>query len=805
MAARRTFTTAVASLALAVAGLVGLIGTVATSAPAGALPPPPAADSVLWTQVQALGSDVPGDDWIADVACPEAGECIAVGAAGDPAVPVYATSSGGVWSPMHPIDVSGLPGYTPNGSQLGSVSCFAALDCTAVGNYSTGSTTSRPFGISVDGTIEPPFAIDFTDIGAFTSADLVKVSCGAPADCGMVGSVLVSGVWHAITVNRATGGVENARLVTVDGTVHDAVGSRGRGISCAAAGVCTAVGTSSDVFGIYGFAASRTGGSWIPASAVLAPPGAGSNPNVFIEWESGAHPIECTADRVCSLVATYSPHDRRNQVFVASSNGGAFGTGEAVRFPTPYNFESDAVSISCPTGGNCVAVGFLFQSGGCSTFPDCTITPFAVTSRSGTWAPADLLNFSDDISARHLGTGFAVDCAVTVDDCALVGTFANRAGGFEALGATRTHGTWSQGRRIAGPTQPGSYNDVELWSIECATPQRCTAGGGAWLGPGGETGVVVDTWPMPAGPANVRASVVPGRRVVSVAWDPPPPAVLSPCAPSSPHTPCTPLNPVPTDYQVRCDTVGGDTAFVGATASPAFVTVPAVSTQRCAVRARYGTPVGASFLGDWFEGPLSGAAPVNVPAVAPDTPTGVRASTPPQPSGRSTLLTFALPTNVSGAPVTAVEASCTSSNGGVTRSVVDPTASSPVGIVDLTAGRTYSCKVRSRNSVGPSAWAYSPTIVVPAGPATNVRASTPTARQRATTVTFTRPDGGPPPSTYRVTCTSSDGGQARTLVKSGSPYVVEGLTAGRTYRCTVTALFDGTPGPVSAASNSITV
>ena len=68
-----------------------------------------------------------------------------------------------------------------------------------------------------------------------------------------------------------------------------------------------------------------------------------------------------------------------------------------------------------------------------------------------------------------------------------------------------------------------------------------------------------------------------------------------------------------------------------------------------------------------------------------------------------------------------------------------------------------------------------------------------------------RPDGGPNPSQYRIACTSSNGGTARTLVKNAAPYVVEGLTKARTYRCTATALFDGTPGPTSAPSDPVTV
>ena len=140
-------------------------------------------------------------------------------------------------------------------------------------------------------------------------------------------------------------------------------------------------------------------------------------------------------------------------------------------------------------------------------------------------------------------------------------------------------------------------------------------------------------------------------------------------------------------------------------------------------------------------------------------------------------------------------------------SVASSGATSPVGVTNLSRGRTYSCVVSAVNSIGPSTWsAPSDRIVVPAGPVTDVRATLPTATGRRTTVTFTPPAGGPSPVRYWVECRTTDGSSTLTAGTTRSPVTVADLVRGRTYTCRVWAIFGGgAAGPVSTPSNSIGV
>jgi hypothetical protein len=270
--------------------------------------------------------------------------------------------------------------------------------------------------------------------------------------------------------------------------------------------------------------------------------------------------------------------------------------------------------------------------------------------------------------------------------------------------------------------------------------------------------------------------------------------------------------PTPDGYQVRCMPAsyprsigpGGKVVYVASATTSVDVTdLVGGETYVCYVRARY-TSQYFSWAGDSQEGPFS--APSNAVVIArtaPPVPVQVAASTPPLPSGQSTSVRFTEPENRSGSAISRYDARCVSNNGGTTRTATG--AASPLAVTGLTTGKTYQCSVSAVNPIASSAWSAGSTIVVPAGPATNVRASVPTAAARKTAVTFTAPAGGPTPTRYAVQCRSTDGRSVVGGSASRSPVEVGGLTRGKTYTCTVTAVYPAGNGPVSGASNPVTV
>ena len=102
--------------------------------------------------------------------------------------------------------------------------------------------------------------------------------------------------------------------------------------------------------------------------------------------------------------------------------------------------------------------------------------------------------------------------------------------------------------------------------------------------------------------------------------------------------------------------------------------------------------------------PVSAAERVTRPG-APRS-VAVRATSP-----ISLRVSFARPSSNGGSRITKYSATCTSSNGGVTRSA--SAKASPISLTGLTAAARYSCKVRAVNKVGAGAWSKPRAIALP--------------------------------------------------------------------------------------------
>ncbi len=166
-------------------------------------------------------------------------------------------------------------------------------------------------------------------------------------------------------------------------------------------------------------------------------------------------------------------------------------------------------------------------------------------------------------------------------------------------------------------------------------------------------------------------------------------------------------------------------------------------------------------------------------------------------AARATIA-FDEPASDGGSPITGYTASCSSNDGGATRSV--DAATSPIVISGLTNGATYHCELWADADAG--AGMHTDTVLtvgaVPFAP--QLHALTP--GNATITVSFLAPtnNGGFPVSKYTASCASSNGGVARSVSGTGTPIVVTGLTNLKTYTCRVSATTDIGAGPLSSAS-----
>jgi hypothetical protein len=254
-----------------------------------------------------------------------------------------------------------------------------------------------------------------------------------------------------------------------------------------------------------------------------------------------------------------------------------------------------------------------------------------------------------------------------------------------------------------------------------------------------------------------------------------------------------------TGYAVSCVSSNG-----GATGSNTGASSP-ILVSRLTNGKSYTCTASAS--NDVGPGPASDPSNTFVPSSAPGKPTVGTVTL----SGTTATVPFTPPSNDGGSSITNYTATCTSTNGGTARTASH--ATSPVPVLSLSPGKTYTCSVKATNAVGTSlASAPSNAVTVaqvPAAPTSaHVVSGSTTTTTGPVTVTFTAPtsDGGSAITSYTATCTSSDGGATKTGVHAGATaaaITVAGVTTGKTYTCTVAATNAiGTSVP-SAASPSV--
>lgn len=197
-------------------------------------------------------------------------------------------------------------------------------------------------------------------------------------------------------------------------------------------------------------------------------------------------------------------------------------------------------------------------------------------------------------------------------------------------------------------------------------------------------------------------------------------------------------------YQVSCtSSTGGTTRTATGITSP--ITVADLSRGH-----RYTCSVSAS--GPGGDSASATSAPVDVPAVAPDAPTGVSASLP---LSTSTDVTFVPPSTDGGSAILDYTATCRGSDGSSTSG---SGSSSPIVVSNLTPGTTYTCTARARNAIGtsPASAASSPVLAFWGSPPGEVGVSINDGAQYTTTPDVTLSVAWPARATgLRV---SNDGG-----------------------------------------------
>jgi hypothetical protein len=361
---------------------------------------------------------------------------------------------GGTWGQAEVLNLA--PGQSLTGSGVSSISCATAGNCAAVGIVGVGAGDSFAVqGVVVTqtsghwGTVQAIPGLAALDTGGYVQ--LGGLSCGAAGDCSAGGSYSNGTANIAFVVSQSGGTWGTAVPVTGVTSLGSTTASQVTAVSCPAAGNCTAAGDYTSAGVQSGFVVSETGGVWGQAAEV---PGLIPSFNNVGDYGDVAA-VSCASAGNCTAGG-------------GSSQGGwaADETGGVWAAATFFASMNAAVSISCPAAGYCAAVG---NYGALAVVADQT---------AGTWGEAEAIPGAPALAGTGYLQPIAVSCP-SAGNCAATGAIVNSSitgYAYSVFVVNETSGNWGTASLVPGLTDPqGEYAYPS--SLSCGAVGYCTAGG----------------------------------------------------------------------------------------------------------------------------------------------------------------------------------------------------------------------------------------------------------------------------------------------------------------------------------------
>jgi len=391
--------------------------------------------------------------------------------------------AGAPWG--NPIQISGpaLGTGTAFGS-VGSLSCPSAGNCTGGGSYTVvpcfSPCTYAPEALvvsEVNGTWGDAVEVPGTAaLNTGKAAGVSSVSCPSAGNCGVGGGYADSaGNDHAFVADEVSGTWRNA--IEVPGTASLGFGARSPfayvySVSCGSASNCAAVGTYTDSSGnSQAFVADEVNGSW--ENAMEVPGTAGLNAG-----SAGGRSVSCPSAGNCAAVGTYTDSSGHSQAFVADEVNGSWENASEVPGTAALNtgsmsaLVSQTDSVSCGSAGNCAIGGDYIDSSGHTQ-------AFVADQVNGTWRNAIEV---PGTAALNSGNAYvlSVSCP-SAGNCSAGGEYsvtypASGAPSSEPFVVSEVNGTWGDAIEVPGTSLSAQLPDL-VSSVSCGSPGNCAAGG----------------------------------------------------------------------------------------------------------------------------------------------------------------------------------------------------------------------------------------------------------------------------------------------------------------------------------------
>ena len=336
-------------------------------------------------------------------------------------------------------------------------------------------------------------------------AEIDYVSCPSPGNCGAVGGyedptgrfdgVLLNernGTWPAGVEARLPGAAASSRDWAIVVSLDD--------ISCASAGNCTAVGYYVDRHHLRGLMLEETDGVWGTGVWAKLPANAARNAE-----DGSASSVSCWSAGNCVAVGDYDTAGGNDEPVLWTQTGGVWARGVEVRLPANATSKHQQVfldSVSCPSAGNCTAVGGYFGK-------TRDAKALVMDETAGTWNAAAEAKLPANAKPTHNGDSSVslgpVSCA-SAGNCSAVGWYSAAGAGRQGLLVSESDGTWQTGVEADLPAGAAKDPWADIAAISCASAGNCSAVG-AYTGKAGRGPLVLLTESAGTWSAGVRAQL----------------------------------------------------------------------------------------------------------------------------------------------------------------------------------------------------------------------------------------------------------------------------------------------------------
>jgi hypothetical protein len=294
-----------------------------------------------------------------------------------------------------------------------------------------------------------------------------SIACASPGNC-TAGGFYTDGNGHeqAFVATEKNGRWRNAERLPGSGALNSGGNAYVSDVACASAGNCVAVGRYTEAsHAIEGFVATQRSGRW--SSARTIPGLAALNAGGLVDVVT----VSCGSRGNCSAGGRYLDTSDAYQAFVVTEKDGAWGKAIEVPGTAILNTDSSAEveALSCRSAASCTAGGDVEVSPG-------VYQPFVVSRANGTWRAAVLL---PGLAALNTGSGQinALSCG-SPGNCVAGGLYEDSAKHNQAFVARQKNGVWSKAFTVPGTAALNGGGQGAVTAISCSSARNCLAGGG---------------------------------------------------------------------------------------------------------------------------------------------------------------------------------------------------------------------------------------------------------------------------------------------------------------------------------------